>query len=169
MQASGPSTGDSPSLCLFGAAGDTGNHGVSALLHSTLAGIARFSPGSRVTVFDNGWGVRDAGATYDGKPFEYRLCGARLSRRFHRPESFFHMRVASRLGGLGNPGARAILASDAVWDISGGDSFADLYGERHLKAFFRVQAAFITKMSGTKRSGVAEQSNDFFLRRDQLH
>jgi colanic acid/amylovoran biosynthesis protein len=134
MQLSGPSTGDSPSLCLFGAAGDTGNHGVSALLHSTLAGIARFSPGSRVTVFDNGWGVRDAGATYDGKPFEYRLCGARLSRRFHRPESFFHMRVASRLGGLGNPGARAILASDAVWDISGGDSFADLYGERHLKA-----------------------------------
>jgi polysaccharide pyruvyl transferase WcaK-like protein len=133
MQASA-SNGDSPNLCLFGAAGDTGNHGVSALLHSTLAGIARFSPRSQVTVFDNGWGMREAGATYGGQPFEYRLCGARLSRRYHRPESFFHMRLASRLGGLGNPGARAILGSDAVWDISGGDSFADLYGERHLKA-----------------------------------
>ncbi len=131
-----PSSGDfgSPKLCLFGAAGDTGNHGVSALLHSTLAAVARYAPTGRVTVFDNGWGMREARAAYGGKPFEYHLCGARLSRRFHRPESFFHMRVASLVGGIGNPGTRAILEADAVWDITGGDSFADLYGERHLRA-----------------------------------
>jgi polysaccharide pyruvyl transferase WcaK-like protein len=121
-------------LCFFGAAGDTGNHGVSALMHSTLAAVACLAPSTRVTVFDNGWGMRPARAEYAGGPFEYRLCGARLSRRFHRPESYFHMRLTRHIGGLGNPGMRALLASDAVWDISAGDSFADLYGKRHLRA-----------------------------------
>lgn len=121
-------------LCLFGAAGDTGNQGVSALLHSTLGGIARFTPRSEVTVFDHGWGLRTARANVGGRLFEYQLCGARFSRRFHRPESFFHMRISSRLGGFANAGARAILHANAVWDISGGDSFSDLYGARHLRA-----------------------------------
>lgn len=40
------------------------------------------------------------------------------------------IRLAARLGGLGNPAARRILRADAVLDISGGDSFTDLYGPR---------------------------------------
>ena len=40
------------------------------------------------------------------------------------------MALASRLGGLGNRGARAIAAAPAVLDASGGDSFTDLYGQR---------------------------------------
>lgn len=40
------------------------------------------------------------------------------------------IRLAARLGGLGNPAARRILRADAVLDISGGDSFTDLYGRR---------------------------------------
>lgn len=121
-------------LCLFGAAGDTGNLGVSALLHSTLGGIARLAPDAHVTVFDNGWGVRAAEGRFGGRPLPYRLCGARLSRRYHRPESYWNMRLAGFLGGLGNRGVRAIMEADAVWDVSGGDSFADLYGARHLRA-----------------------------------
>jgi len=115
-------------ICIFGAAPDTGNLGVSALLHSALGGIARFAPESDVTVFDNGFGVRSGRTQHGEFALEHRLIGARLSRRFHRPESFFHMRLSSMLGGLGNPGARAVRQSDAVWDISGGDSFGDLYG-----------------------------------------
>jgi polysaccharide pyruvyl transferase WcaK-like protein len=34
------------------------------------------------------------------------------------------------LGGLRNPAARAILQADAVLDMTGGDSFTDLYGQR---------------------------------------
>ena len=126
--------GGAPRLCLFGAAGDTGNLGVSALLHSTLGALARLSPEAEVTVFDNGWGVREAEGVYGGRAFRYRLCGARLSRRLHRPESYWNMRVSAFLGGLANPGARAVREADAVWDVTGGDSFADLYGARHLRA-----------------------------------
>ena len=121
-------------ICMFGAAGDTGNLGVSALLYSALGGIAAGSPESQVTVFDNGWGMRSVDARLNGGTFAYRLCGARLSRRYHRPESFLNMRVASWFGGVGNPGVRAILEADAIWDVSGGDSFCDLYGARHLRA-----------------------------------
>lgn len=119
-------------ICLFGAPDDTGNLGVSALLGSALGGIAEFSPGAEVTVFDNGFGVRSAERRFASGRFAYRLCGARLSRRWHRPESYFHMRLSRRLGGRFNPGMRAILEADAVWDVSGGDSFADLYGDKVL-------------------------------------
>jgi polysaccharide pyruvyl transferase WcaK-like protein len=121
-------------LCLFGAAGDTGNLGVSALMHSVLGGVARHAPDAEVTVFDNGWGVRPAAARAEGKSFAYRRCGARMSRRYHRPESYANMRAAHLLGGLWNAGARAMRRADAIWDISGGDSFADIYGDRHLRA-----------------------------------
>ncbi len=38
------------------------------------------------------------------------------------------MRLSAALGGLGNPGLARIDAADAVFDVSGGDSFADIYG-----------------------------------------
>jgi len=130
----GPRTSRPLRICLFGAAGDTGNLGVSTLLYSALGGIAKWAPDARVTVFDNGWGERAAEMPLGDGSFSYELCGARLSRRYHRPESFLNMRVAGWFGGLRNPGARALLAADAVWDVSGGDSFCDLYGGRHLRA-----------------------------------
>ncbi len=68
-------------ICMFGAAGDTGNLGVSALLHSALGGIANGSPDTEVIVFDNGWGMRSAETDVNGESFSYRLCGARMSRR----------------------------------------------------------------------------------------
>ena len=123
-----------PRICLFGAAGDTGNLGVSALMHATLAGIVRAAPEADVTVFDNGWGVRAATTRAAGRELCYRRIGARLSRRYHRRESFANMRFSARLGGLGNPGVRHLQAADEVWDVSGGDSFADLYGARHLRS-----------------------------------
>ena len=125
---------DALSLAIFGAAADTGNLGVSALLHSALAAVARFAPEARVTAFDNGWGVRSAVLERTTGSFAYQLAGARLSRRYHRPESFANMRFSARFGGVGNPGMRAILKAHAVWDVSGGDSFCDLYGERRLEA-----------------------------------
>ncbi|HED66459.1 MAG TPA: polysaccharide pyruvyl transferase family protein [Planctomycetes bacterium] len=129
----GPSLSRPPRLCLFGAAGDTGNLGVSALMHSTLAGLWRVAPETEMTVFDNGWGERDATARAGGREFFYRRIGARLSRRYHRPESFWNMHAAARTTDAFNPGLRAMRAADAILDISGGDSFADIYGDRHLE------------------------------------
>ncbi len=50
-------------LCLFGAAPDTGNLGVSALCYAVVGGLARHEPAPDLTVFDEGTGVRAATAT----------------------------------------------------------------------------------------------------------
>lgn len=118
-------------MCLFGAPLDTGNRGVEALGRSVLSGVARFAPSSSVTVFDNGWGRRAGQPT--GEPIDVELCGVRRSRRYYRRESWWNVRVSQRLGGLGNPVAQRLRAADAVLDISGGDSFSDIYGPIRLR------------------------------------
>ncbi len=50
-----------------------------------------------------------------------------------RSDSLFNMRISAKLGGLANPGVKAIAEADAVLDISGGDSFADIYGIKRFK------------------------------------
>jgi polysaccharide pyruvyl transferase WcaK-like protein len=119
---------------VFGAAGDTANLGVSALLYSTVAAIAEREPDARITVFDNGWGVREGSIPAGDHDVAIRLCGARHSRRLHRPESFWNMRLAARVGGSWNAGTRFVAGADAVLDLSAGDSFGDLYGDRRFRA-----------------------------------
>ena len=116
-------------ISLFGAPGAHRNLGVGALRESALVGLLRRRPDADVVVFDDGWGVRPATITVDGERRSYRLCGVRNSRRVLRQESYAHMRLAARLG-LRNRGLSLVDGSTAVWDVSGGDSFADLYGRR---------------------------------------
>ncbi|MGH3646288.1 MAG: polysaccharide pyruvyl transferase family protein [Micromonosporaceae bacterium] len=106
-------------VCLFGVPGAERNLGVGALRASVIAGLRAREPDADITVFDDGWGIRSR----DG----FRLAGARDSRRWHRTESYRNMWFAARTG-ASNPGLRVIDRADAVLDISGGDSFCDLYG-----------------------------------------
>jgi colanic acid/amylovoran biosynthesis protein len=126
-------------LCLFGAPWDTGNRGVEALGRSAAAAIATSAPGSRVIVFDNGWGVREPEDPVPGVLLS--LAGVRQSRRYHRRESWANVRLSQRLGGLGNPVARAMRDSDAVLDVSGGDSFSDIYGMKRFTSVLQPKLA----------------------------
>ncbi|WP_255415481.1 polysaccharide pyruvyl transferase family protein [Ruegeria sp. Alg231-54] len=126
-------------LCLFGASPDTANLGVSALFLSVMHAIATRHPNAQVTVFDYGTGPRVATLHFDGKPFHFTRIGANLSRRYYRRDSLFNMRMSAALGGLGNPGVRAIAQADAVLDISGGDSFADIYGQKRFDAITQTK------------------------------
>ncbi len=99
-------------------------------------------PGASVGVLDDGWGVRaDNSGRYESIDVEH--LGARLSRRWHRPESWAQIRVAQMLGGFGNPVASRIARSAAVLDISGGDSFTDIYGEARLRKIAAPKEAAI--------------------------
>lgn len=129
------------SLCLAGAAADTGNLGVQALYASVLGSLGTDPNIRRVSVLDNGWGVRAVDHAF-GR-FELEHCGARLSRRWYRPESWRHIAFSGRLGGVGNPTARRLRDSAAVLDISGGDSFSDIYGH------WRFRAALAPKLAAT--------------------
>ncbi len=123
-----------PRLVLCGASPDTGNLGVSALCYGALTGIFRGYPDGDVTVFDEGHGLRAATAEFGGHAFPFRRCGATGTRRVWQRRSYWNMRVSSCFGGLGNPAVRRLIEADAVLDITGGDSFTDLYGPRRFRA-----------------------------------
>lgn len=115
---------------LFGCPLDTGNAGVSALGLSTVKGILGAGR-AEFTIFDYGSGTRRAALAVGHDSVSVRMMGVYNSRRYYRLTNLTQMLVAARLGlGLLHPVCRDLLSLDAILDISGGDSFADLYGQR---------------------------------------
>jgi polysaccharide pyruvyl transferase WcaK-like protein len=139
--------GETLKICISGASTDTGNLGVSALCLSVLRGVFAREPDARVTVFDHGLGEGPAEMRADGRVRAYRRCGLRHSRKLHMSESLWRTGLSLRLRLGRTPAADAIRGADAVLDITGGDSFTDLYGER------RFRGGAISKRLATEHSG----------------
>ena len=127
---------------LFGAPLDTGNLGVSALGLSTLEGLARFAPnGVECLLFDHGRGARPLDC---GTSARVTRVGCFYSRRFYRRESLRTALTMARTGLAGlHPLLRSLRGLDGVLDISGGDSFADLYGDWRFRAVTAPKALAI--------------------------
>lgn len=121
-------TGPAPVVVLFGAPPDTGNLGVSALCHASVQGVLDRVPGAALRVFDHGRGLRRGALDIGPASPVVDLCGAANTRRLHRPESLAMMYATAVLRAPRLTNARWIADADAVLDISGGDSFTDLYG-----------------------------------------
>lgn len=117
-------------FAVFGAPVDTGNLGVSALAIATLAGIVDRNRNAHVTLFDFTPGAGPASLNTPSGRIAYTRRGAYRSRRFHRPENLRSMYAAAHFTPALNPNVRVIDRADAVLDVSGGDSFTDLYGRR---------------------------------------
>ena len=113
-------------LLLLGCAPDTGNQGVSALGLSAAAGLSARGF-DEIAVADHGRGVR---AHTDGR---IRV-GLTHHRRIWRGDCLRRVAACARIGGIGSASARAFLRSQAVLDVSGGDSFTDLYGPHRFAA-----------------------------------
>lgn len=121
-------------ITLLNASPDTGNQGVSALCHSVVAGLARRGAAD-IAIADHGRGQRTADWGYT----QVNLFGLTNHRRVWRGDC---LRTTLRLTRAGLPlttPARIIAKSRAVLDISGGDSFTDIYGAK------RFQAMALTK------------------------
>lgn len=116
-------------ITLLNAAPDTGNQGVSALCLSALAGLAARKAGP-LAVADHGRGVRacDMGVA------QVSRLGLTHNRRFWRGDSLATVRMLARIGGGPSASARMIAGSRAILDVSGGDSFTDLYGPHRFRA-----------------------------------
>lgn len=117
-------------LSLFGAAPDTGNLGVSALCYATIYNIIKQQPDAELTVFDHGRSKRQQILQFNSTKISFHKQGAFHSRRYYRPENLRSMQFLALFGGLGNQGLNTLRASDGILDISGGDSFTDLYGSQ---------------------------------------
>lgn len=116
-------------ITLLNAAPDTGNQGVSALCHATVAGLTRRGAAD-ITVADHGRGVRRAHWGYTS----VNLVGLTHHRRIWRGDNLRAAHVWARAGGGLSAPARTIARSRAVLDISGGDSFTDVYGPKRFRA-----------------------------------
>jgi len=123
-----------PQICLFNAAPDTGNLGVTALCHSAISGLLHACPQATVSVIDHGGGPRVDRIRIGNADLRYQRLSGIVSRRLYRTDNLRVIGMAVRLGGLGNRVAQRILAADAIWDASGGDSFTDLYGASRFAA-----------------------------------
>jgi len=116
-------------ICFFGMAFDTANLGVAALGHSVVSAVSSRLPESRMTVFDHGAGTRPS----SWEPM-LQYCGAYSTRRWYRRESLWAIRWSCRMGRFSNAAAQLIQNADSVLDISGGDSFTDMYGRHRFRA-----------------------------------
>lgn len=116
-------------ITLLNAAPDTGNQGVSALCHSVVAGL--WQRGARsLAVADHGRGLRTA----NWGDVSVNLFGLTHHRRFWRDDNLRATHALLRMGVGQTAPTRVMARSQAVLDISGGDSFTDLYGPKRFRA-----------------------------------
>ncbi len=120
---------------LLGATLETGNLGVSALALSTVGGLVRTGARIELTLFDRRPGVRRIELASGDWKLPARAIGLYYSRRLYSANNLQQCLLAARLGlGRLHPVLREMAALDMVLDVSGGDSFTDLYGERRFLA-----------------------------------
>jgi polysaccharide pyruvyl transferase WcaK-like protein len=113
-------------LVLAGAAPDTANHGVTALAQSAVLGLAERGI-DHFSIFDNGVGLRqETPAGWSSGP-RIDLVGFRPGRRIYETSNMHNARLRQMFG-LPAMAVSAISNAAAVIDVSGGDSFTDLYG-----------------------------------------
>lgn len=116
-------------ITLLNAAPDTGNQGVTALCLSALSGLAARDAGP-VAVADHGRGLRPGTWGIEGA----QRIGLTHSRRIWRADTLRTVHALIRVGGGFSQTARTIAGSRAILDVSGGDSFTDLYGPKRFRA-----------------------------------
>ena len=116
-------------ITLLNAAPDTGNQGVSALCLSAVAGLTARRAGP-VAVADHGRGLRRGDLGFGAVD----MIGLTHNRRYWRGDSLTTVRALARVGGGFSATARRIAGSRAILDVSGGDSFTDLYGPHRFRS-----------------------------------
>src|SRR5690606_9587733 len=104
-------------------------------------GISRFIPTARFAVFDNELGKRQMTHHFsEGVHITLDHIGIRAGHRYYLHENLVTISTLSRFGPLAaklNWVIREIDNFDVVLDISGGDSFSDIYGAKRFLSVVR--------------------------------
>jgi len=127
---------------LLGASFDTGNMGVNALAESTIKIILNRWPDAEITLLDSGSVVEEEQLKIGGKNLRIKKLPIRLCRNILLENHFvvlclyafllkvFRWERFKRFCTQRNASLRSIIQMDMVADITGGDSFSDIYGMR---------------------------------------
>jgi len=94
-----------------------------------VAAVHHYDPQLQLMVFDHGKGAGWRSDYVGGAAVRNPTHGANLSRRYWRADNVSVMQLAARFG-LPNRAVTAVREAKAVLDVSGGDSFSDIYGAR---------------------------------------
>jgi len=135
-------------VCLLGASFDTGNLGVSALAESSIKCIHHKWPDAEVTLLASGREDGEHRLKLVGRELLIRRLPIRFCKNVFLPNHFLILalyalllrllplkRVKSYLKSR-NSYLEHIVEMDLVIDITGGDSFSDLYGMRRFLLVF---------------------------------
>jgi len=134
----------SPHFILLGASLDTGNLGVSALLASTIKGVLAACPDARFSLFEGRKSFTDTLYLADGRAVQLGCVGVRRNKTVWRQNHILRLLMTALFSRLicvsswrnkyllKNPYLRQIMDAQFVGDITGGDSFSDIYGMRRI-------------------------------------
>lgn len=138
-------------ICLLGASFDTGNMGVSALAESSIKVILNRWPDAKVTLFGVGLKEGEHHLRLPGRDVQVGILRMRFSKNMFRRSHFCVLLLNAMLLKLLpwrkfrnllsaiNPYVKMLTETDKAFDITGGDSFSDIYGLRRFLIFGFLQ------------------------------
>ncbi|MHC4326635.1 MAG: polysaccharide pyruvyl transferase family protein [Planctomycetota bacterium] len=144
-------------ICLLGVSFDTGNMGVSALAESSIKIILNRWPDAEITLLGTRAADREQRLEISGREVRVRILHLRFCKnvflRSHCGVLLLNAlllrllpwrKVRNLLCRL-NPYVKMFLETDMAFDVTGGDSFSDIYGMRRFLVFGFLQKWIITQ------------------------
>jgi colanic acid/amylovoran biosynthesis protein len=168
---------DTMKICLLGPSFGTGNLGVNALTESSIKAIISRWPNAEVTLLGSGWVDTEYQIKILGQKVSMRSLPIRFCKNVFLPNHFIVLLLYALLLRLCpsqrfrkkiskcNRYVRTIVEADMVADITGGDSFSDIYGTRRfilgsmrkwLIMFFRKKLVFLPQTYGPFKKRVTK-------------
>ena len=146
-------------ICLLGASFDTGNLGVSALADSCIKVILNRWPCAEVTLLGTVVTDGEHRLKMSGREVRIKILSLRFCKNVFLRSHFCVLllnalllkmlpwRRFRKLLSEMNPHVETLLETDKVFDITGGDSFSDIYGLRRFLIFGFLQKWLVMQFS----------------------
>jgi len=143
-------------VCLLGASFDTGNLGVSALAESSIKVILNRWPDAEVVLLGSGSTNGEHHLKISGREIRVSIVRMRFCRNVFLRSHFCVLLLNALLLKLLplksfrdllsaiNPYVKVLVGTDIVFDITGGDSFSDIYGLRRFLVYGFLQKWLVT-------------------------
>jgi len=142
-------------VCLLGPSFGTGNLGVDALVEASIKVILNRWPDAEVTLLGSGWVDSEHKLALFGREVRVKSMPVRFCMNIFMSNHFVVLflyamlmkvfrgrRMREAFAGR-NPYLRVIVEADMVADITGGDSFSDIYGMRRFIFGFLLKLLII--------------------------
>jgi colanic acid/amylovoran biosynthesis protein len=144
-------------VCLLGASFDTGNLGVSALAESSIKIILNRWPDAEIVLLGSGSADGEHYLKLSGREIRVSVVRMRFCKNVFLRSHFcvlllnalllklLPLRSFRNLLSSINPYVKILVETDKVFDITGGDSFSDIYGLRRFLIYGFLQKWLVTQ------------------------